>query len=284
MMKCNFMKAFIEFIHLDDDIKKGTEKIDWNKAHEIEFRNVSFCYPGTENYILEDINIKIKEGERLSIVGLNGAGKSTFVKLLCRLYDVTSCEILLDGKNIESYDYAEYKKLLSVVFQDFKLFSYSIDKNIKMGTEAQTCDMREIYRMSGIDSWVENLEKQGETLLYKHYDSTGIEPSGGQAQKIAIARAVYHDAPIIILDEPTAALDPVAEFEIYSKFNQLIQNKTAIYISHRLFSCKFCDKIALFDKKKIQEYGSHEELIKKDGLYAQMYKTQAKWYLEEVAQ
>lgn len=284
MMKCNFMKAFIEFIHLDDDIKKGTEKIDWNKAHEIVFRHVSFCYPGTENYILEDINIKIKEGERLSIVGLNGAGKSTFVKLLCRLYDVTSGEILLDGKNIENYDYAEYKKLLSVVFQDYKLFSYSIDKNIKMGNEAQTCDMHEIYRVSGIDSWVENLEKQGETLLYKNYDSTGIEPSGGQAQKIAIARAVYHDAPIIILDEPTAALDPVAEFEIYSKFNQLIQNKTAIYISHRLSSCKFCDKIAVFDKKKIQEYGSHEELIKKDGLYAQMYKTQAKWYLEEVAQ
>lgn len=138
--------------------------------------------------------------------------------------------------------------------------------------------------MSGIDSWVENLEQKGETLLYKHYDSTGIEPSGGQAQKIAIARALYHDAPIIILDEPTAALDPMAEFEIYSRFNQLIQNKTAIYISHRLSSCKFCDKIAVFDKKKIQEYGSHEELIGLGGLYAQMYRTQAKWYLEEVVE
>ena len=280
LVKCYFMGAYAGFLMIDDDVKTGTEKVDFSKRHEIEFKNVSFCYPGSEEYVLKDINIKIRDGEKLSIVGMNGAGKSTFVKLICRLYDVTDGEILMDGKNIQDYDYEEYKKLLAVVFQDFKLFSYSIDKNIQIGTE-RSGDLNESYRLSGIDTWVNSLEKKGDTKLYKNYDSSGVEPSGGQAQKIAIARAVYHDSPVIILDEPTAALDPVAEYEVYNHFNSLINNKTAIYISHRLSSCKFCDKIAVFDNKSIIEYGSHDELINNKGLYSKMYKTQAKWYTEE---
>ncbi|MBO4863986.1 MAG: ABC transporter ATP-binding protein [Eubacterium sp.] len=281
LVKCFFMGAYTEFLTIDDDVKTGEKKVDIQKNHEIEFRNVSFKYPGSQEYVLEGINIKIKDGEKLSIVGMNGAGKSTFVKLICRLYDVTDGEILLDGINIQDYDYEEYKKLLSVVFQDFKLFSYTIDKNIKIGTSENGGNIDEAYHLSGIDDWVSLLEKKGETNLYKNYDSNGVEPSGGQAQKIAIARAVYHNSPVIILDEPTAALDPVAEYEVYNHFNGLIKNKTAIYISHRLSSCKFCDKIAVFDNKSIVEYGNHDELINSGGLYSKMYKTQAKWYTEE---
>lgn len=280
IMKCNFMNSLIEFLNLDNDEKMGEEHITGDEFDEISFKNVSFKYPGTKNYILQDINLTIHKGERLSVVGLNGAGKSTLVKLICRLYDVMEGEICINGRNINEYSYEEYIKILSVVFQDFKLFSYTLNENVRIGRENECLKMQQIYETSGIADWVKNLKKKDATLLYKDYDSKGVEPSGGIAQKIAIARALYHNAPVVILDEPTAALDPVAEYEIYNRFHELVNNKTAIYISHRLSSCKFCDKIIVIGDKRIQEEGTHEELMEKNGLYAKMFSTQAKWYVE----
>lgn len=280
IMKCNFMNSLIEFLNLDNDEKMGEEHITGDEFDEISFKNVSFKYPGTKNYILQDINLTIHKGERLSVVGLNGAGKSTLVKLICRLYDVTEGEICINGRNINEYSYEEYIKILSVVFQDFKLFSYTLNENVRIGRENECLKMQQIYETSGIADWVKGLKKKDATLLYKDYDSKGVEPSGGMAQKIAIARALYHNAPVVILDEPTAALDPVAEYEIYNRFHELVNNKTAIYISHRLSSCKFCDRIVVIGDKRIQEEGTHEELMEKNGLYAKMFSTQAKWYVE----
>lgn len=280
IMKCNFMNSLIEFLNLDNDEKMGEEHIKGDEFDEISFKNVSFKYPGTKNYILQDINLTIHKGERLSVVGLNGAGKSTLVKLICRLYDVTEGEICINERNINEYSYEEYIKILSVVFQDFKLFSYTLNENVRIGREKECLKMQQIYETSGIADWVKSLKKKDATLLYKDYDSKGVEPSGGMAQKIAIARALYHNAPVVILDEPTSALDPVAEYEIYNRFHELVNNKTAIYISHRLSSCKFCDRIVVIGDKRIQEEGTHEELMEKNGLYAKMFRTQAKWYVE----
>jgi len=280
-MKCNFMSAFISYMKLDDDKSKGREKIRAAEFDGIVFENVSFKYPGSDQYILKDINLKINKGERISIVGLNGAGKTTLVKLICRLYEVTEGAIKICGRNINDYSYEEYVQILAVVFQDFKLFGYTLDENIQIGKEEKAdSSLDGVYEVSGISEWVNTMSEKGNTILSKDFDENGVEPSGGQAQKVAIARAVYRDAPVVILDEPTAALDPVAEYEIYNRFNDLISNKTAIYISHRLSSCKFCDKIIVMGERTIKEMGTHEELLRKNGIYAEMFKTQARWYVE----
>lgn len=292
VMKCNFMDSFIRFMNLDDGEKTGDRSINREGFDEICFDGVSFKYPGSDQYILQDINFTIHKGERISIVGLNGAGKSTLVKLICRLYDVTEGEIRIGGRNIKEYRYEDYIRILAVVFQDFKLFGYTLDENIRIGAEKEiktgvvnendaSQELKSIYETSGIAQWVNELSQKGNTLLGKEFDEAGVEPSGGQAQKIAIARALYCNAPVVILDEPTAALDPVAEYEIYNRFHQLIHNRTAIYISHRLSSCKFCDKIIVLADKTIREVGSHEELMERNGSYAEMFRTQAKWYVEE---
>ena len=247
--------------------------------HVIEFKNVSFKYPRSENYVLRNVSIKIQSGEHLSIVGLNGAGKTTFIKLLCRMYDVTEGEILIDGVNIKEYSDEEYRKLFAVVFQDFKLFAFSLKENIVLGGEYDEDRFTESLKMSGLYEDAMKLEQGADTMIFKSYDEHGTELSGGQQQKTAICRALYKDAPIVILDEPTAALDPMAEYEIYRKFNDLVGGKTAIYISHRLSSCKFCDKIAVFSDDTIKEYGTHDELANiENGIYARMYSVQAKYY------
>lgn len=279
IMKSNFMKAFIEYMELEDGAYTGDQGPDMDMFEGIVFENVSFKYPGTDEYILKDINLTIHKGERISIVGLNGAGKSTLVKLICRLYDVTEGSISLCGRDIREYSFEEYIKQLSVVFQDFKLFGYSIDENIRMGDPGTGGkSIEKAIDISGLRECVNGLKDNGDTLVGKDYDEHGVELSGGQAQKLAIARAVYRDAPLVILDEPTAALDPVAEYEIYKSFNELIGDKTAVYISHRLSSCRFCDRIIVIDGKTVSEAGSHDELMKKQGKYAEMFNAQAQWY------
>lgn len=259
------------------DLTDNGEKVDSN-ACEIEFKNVSFKYPNTEKYILKNISVKIKAGEHLSIVGQNGAGKTTFIKLLCNLYDNYEGQILINGKDAQEYDFVEYMKMLSVVFQDFRLFAFTIKENVTVFND-KDIDLKETYKVAGIDTWIDSLDNKDETYIYKMFVENGIEPSGGESQKMAIARALYKNAPIVVLDEPTAALDPISEYEVYMNFDKLVENKTAVYISHRLSSCRFCDRIIVFNDGELIEEGTHDELYNlENGFYANMYKTQAKQY------
>ncbi|WP_370806213.1 ABC transporter ATP-binding protein [Eubacterium ventriosum] len=278
------LKYYIDFVEdiygsserLMDLRDSGDEVTD--QACEIEFKNVSFKYPNTDKYILKNTSVKIKAGERLAIVGQNGAGKTTFIKLLCHLYDNYEGEILINGKEAREYNFVEYVKRLSVVFQDFRLFAFTVKENVTV-FEDKNIDMEEIYKIAGIDQWIESLNEKDQTYIYKMFMENGIEPSGGESQKLAIARALYKNAPIVVLDEPTAALDPISEYEVYKNFDKLVHGKTAIYISHRLSSCRFCDRIIVFHNGSIEEEGSHEELMKNtNGLYYHMYSTQAKHY------
>ena len=279
--KLKFMGEYVKYIDMEDATQTGTIAVNQGKQPTIEFRHVSFKYPSANEYVLKDVNIVIPAGQHLSVVGLNGAGKTTFIKLLCRLYDVNEGEILLNGINIKDYSYDAYMRELAVVFQDFKLFALTMRENIELGDSKKTSktDLTKVCELSGLTELIDSLPKGIDTQIYKYFDKEGIEPSGGELQKMAIARALYKDAPIVILDEPTAALDPVAEYEVYSHFNELVGGKTAIYISHRLSSCKFSDKIAVFSDKTIKEYGTHEELVgKQGGIYATMFATQAQYY------
>lgn len=282
--RCRYFSQYLDFMDYPNAKIPGTEKVKQGN-HEIEFRHVSFKYPRSEEYVLKDVNIKILNGEHLSVVGLNGAGKTTFIKLLCRLYDVTEGQILVDGIDIKEYSEEEYKKLFAVLFQDFKLFAFPYRENITLEKseyplgDLQKQEIERILEKTGMKEDVDKMIKGLETPVFKSYERNGTELSGGQQQKTAIARALYRDAPIVILDEPTAALDPIAEFEIYRKFNELVGGKTAVYISHRLSSCRFCDHIAVFSDHTIKEYGTHDELVRKtDGLYARMFNEQAKYY------
>lgn len=279
--KCRYLELYLKFEGLETTSKSGGFKIEKTKDYTIEFINVYFKYPSSNDYTLKNINIKISNGEKLSVVGLNGAGKTTFIKLLCRLYKVTKGEILLNGVNINEYDYDEYMNILSVVFQDFKLFAFTVKENIGLMNSDNIEDkvIEEAITKAGMKNDLGKLKKGIYTNIYKVFDKEGIEFSGGQSQKLAIARALYKNAPIVILDEPTAALDPFAEFEIYSKFNELVGYKTAIYISHRLSSCRFCDYIAVFKGGEIVEYGNHENLLQNHGLYEEMYMAQAQYYV-----
>ena len=277
LKRCNYAYEYVLFMEYPEALPKGKEMID-NKDYKIEFRNVSFAYPGTDKKVLDGVNITIEPGEHLSIVGLNGAGKTTFIKLLCRLYDPTEGEILLDGRNIKEYDYKEYMAQFAPVFQDFKLFGFKISENITI-KENDGKDLKDLVKLTNLEEFVEKLEKGLDTRIFKIFEEDGVEPSGGEQQKIAIARALYKNAPVVILDEPTAALDPMAEYEIYRQFHTLVGDKTAFYISHRLSSCRFCDRIAVFSEGKIEEYGNHNELVNKpNGIYAKMFEAQAQYY------
>ncbi|MBQ8316665.1 MAG: ABC transporter ATP-binding protein [Lachnospiraceae bacterium] len=280
--RCVYAHQFIKLLEYPVALEKGDKKVTGEK-HVIEFSHVSFKYPRSEQYVLKDINLKITSGEHLSVVGLNGAGKTTFIKLLCRLYDVTEGEILIDGINIKEYSEEEYRKLFAVVFQDFQLFAFSLKDNIALGDTVREDEVNRVLELSGFYEDAQKLPQGLDTMLYKSFDEKGTELSGGQQQKTAIARALYKNAPIVILDEPTAALDPVAEYDIYRRFDTLVGGKTAIYISHRLSSCKFCDRIAVFAENTIKEYGTHEELVdKKNGIYAELFAAQAQYYVEAV--
>lgn len=280
---CKLLEPYMEFEQIKSKNRKGSKKTQDIEKFNIKFKSVSFKYPRSKEYTLKNMSIVIKDREKLSVVGLNGAGKTTFIKLLTRLYEPTEGEILLNGVNINEYDYDEYMKLLAVVFQDFKLMAFSIKENVafKDYETSKDEDIEETFKEAGLEKDILNLPKGINTHVYKIFEEEGIEFSGGQAQKLAISRAIYKDSPIVVLDEPTAALDPIAEFEVYSKFKELVGEKTAIYISHRLSSCKLCDRIAVFHNGEIIQYGTHEELIKEKGSqYESMYMAQAQYYVK----
>ncbi len=272
----------LELLELSDEMYKGSLPMEKRSDNEyrIEFRNVSFKYPGSEEYALKHFSLELRVGERLAIVGRNGSGKTTMIKLLCRLYDPDEGEILVNGVDIKKFRHDEYAKLFSVVFQDYVLFSLMLAENIAADKDYDGDKVRRCLTDAGFG---ERLAKLGEkgigNYLYKDYTDDGIEISGGEAQKLAIARAIYKEAPFVLLDEPTAALDPIAEAEIYHNFDKIAGNKTAVYISHRLSSCRFCDKIAVFDHGELVQTGSHEELLAEEGgIYASLWNAQAKYY------
>ena len=279
---CTHLQNLFAYLDLPNNMYQGSltiEKRDDNEYY-VEFRDVSFQYPDTDRYVLKHVNLKFKIGEKLAVVGMNGSGKTTFIKLMCRLYDPTEGEILLNGVNIQKYDYDEYMSIFSVVFQDFRLFSFSLGQNISASATYDSEKVTECLKKAGFDKRLESLPNDLETFLYKDFDTDGVEISGGEAQKLALARALYKDAPFIILDEPTAALDPLSEYEVYSKFNEIAGDKTAIYISHRLSSCRFCDKIAVFHAGEIIQTGTHDELLAdNEGKYYQLWNAQAQYYV-----
>lgn len=269
---------YFEIVNANDNMTYGEKEFDLLNKFEIEFKNVSFKYPNTESYALQNINLKINNGEHLAVVGRNGSGKTTFIKLMCRLYDVTDGEILINSINIKEYSKESIIKLYSVVFQDFKIFSTTLAQNISANEEYDKERLYDTLDKANIKDRVLAMENKESTYLYKDLDKSGVEISGGEAQKLALARALYKDSPVVILDEPTAALDPVAENEIYNRFNSFVDNKTAIYISHRLSSCVFCNRIAVFNKSQLVETGTHQELLNANGKYSELWNAQAKYY------
>lgn len=278
-----YLEKTFEFLDIPNAMYQGsltTEKRS-DRRYEVEFRDVSFRYPGSELWSLRHVNLKFKVGRRLAVVGENGSGKTTFIKLLCRLYDPQEGQILLNGIDIHKYKYDDYRNIFSVVFQDFQLICQPLGNNVAGSMKYDRERAKKALVDAGFGDRLASMKKGLDTMLYKNLSEDGVEVSGGEAQKIAIARALYKDAPFIILDEPTAALDPIAEAEIYEKFDKIAGDKTAVYISHRLSSCKFCDEIAVFQDGAVIQQGTHDELIADTkGKYYELWNAQAQYYTE----
>ncbi|MEE0799924.1 MAG: ABC transporter ATP-binding protein [Gemmiger sp.] len=278
-----FLEQTFTFLDLPNPMYQGsltTEKRS-DRNYQVEFRDVSFRYPGTDRWAVRHLNIRFRIGRRLAVVGPNGSGKTTFIKLLCRLYDPTEGEILLNGIDIRKYRYEEYLALFSVVFQDFRLLALPLGENVAGAAAYDRDRAARCLADAGFGDRLDGLDRGLDTILYRDLDKTGVEISGGEAQKIAIARALYKDAPFLVLDEPTAALDPIAEAEIYTRFDAIAGDKTAVYISHRLSSCKFCDTIVVFEDGAIVQTGTHADLLADTaGLYRRLWQAQAQYYTE----
>ncbi len=284
-LMCNntpFLELTFDYLDIPNNMYQGSLTVEKrrDRKYQVEFRNVSFKYPGSDNYALRNVNMKFEIGKRLAVVGMNGSGKTTFIKLLCRLYDPTEGEILLNGIDIRKYNYREYMDIFSVVFQDFKLLSLKLGENVAGKIDYDRERVLDCLEKAGFSDRLSKMEDGTETYLYRD-NRDGVDVSGGEAQKIAIARALYKDAPFIILDEPTAALDPIAEADIYGKFDEIAGDKTAIYISHRLSSCKFCDDIAVFHEGAVIQQGTHASLVADtNGKYYELWNAQAQYYTE----
>ena len=284
---CRHLESLYAFLDLPNRKYQGTLPVekrafcqDGDMEYEIELRNVSFRYPGSEAWALRGVSARLCAGDKVAIVGPNGSGKTTLIKLLCRLYDPDEGEILLNGIDIRKYDYEEYLRLFAVVFQDFRLLAFPLGENVAASQDVDAQRARECLARAGLGGRLAAMPDGLETPLYK--EAGGVEVSGGEAQKIALARAVYRHAPFIVLDEPTAALDPVAEFEVYSRFDEIVGERTAVYISHRLASCRFCRAIWVFDGGRLVQQGAHEALLgEEEGLYARLWRAQAQYYRRE---
>ena len=275
-----FLQPYNEFMALKEETQDTSGIPFEGEVETLEFRNVTFTYPKAEKPVLSNVSFSVHKGEKISIVGLNGAGKSTLVKLICRMYQADSGEILVNGRNIYDYDYLSYMNVISAVFQDYKLFNFSIEENISCReTGADENRVNYLVEQVGMKEKIDELPEGIASRFGKEYDEEGVELSGGQGQKIAIARALYKKASMVILDEPASALDPIAEAEIYEKFNSLVEDKTAIYISHRMSSSVFCDKILIIDGGTVSDFDTHENLMKKtDSLYYKLFHSQAENY------
>ncbi|WP_455526377.1 ABC transporter ATP-binding protein [Huintestinicola sp.] len=271
------------FMDIPGDSGKDTIPVPKADKYVFTFENVSFKYKGQEKYALKNLNITVAAGEKLAVVGLNGAGKSTFIKLLLRLYDVTEGRILMNGTDIRRFNRAEYYRLFSPAFQDVTVFAFPMAENVSMSPPDETDKNKaeKCVREAGLGDKMDKLEKGIDTELLKVLYDDGVDLSGGEKQKLALARALYKGSDIIVLDEPTAALDALAEYRLYKSFNGLVGNRTAVYISHRLSSTRFCDRVAMFKDGEMTETGTHEELMAKNGDYAEMFRVQAQYYVED---
>lgn len=279
------LREFLEFNEIFNFEDGEAIWPDKNKKYSIELKNVSFRYAGATEDTLHSINLKLKAGEKLAVVGLNGAGKTTLIKLICGFYDPTEGEVLLNGRNIKEFNRRDYYRHFSAVFQEFSLLAASIAENVAQTD--QNMDMEKVkncIEKAGLKNKLESLSKGYETHLGKEVYEDAVELSGGEMQRLMLARALYKESPIIILDEPTAALDPLAESDIYNRYNELTKGSTSIYISHRLASTRFCDRIILMEKGGIAEEGTHDELILSGGRYAYLYELQSKYYREKVGE
>lgn len=276
-----YFDAMDEYLHISNRMQASGSVLLKESPQIIEFRHVSYRYPGQEKYALRDISITIQAGEKLAIVGENGAGKTTFIKLLCRLYEPTEGEILLNGRNIMDYDQASYNAVLSAVFQDHRIFSLSLRDNVTLGREVSDEEIYAVLHKVGLSDFLRAHDNRLDTPLMRDFYEDGVIPSGGESQKITLARAILRNAPIVVLDEPAAALDPRSEHELYLRFNELTQSKMAVYISHRLSSTKFCDCIAVFQNGRIVEVGPHTVLYAQNGPYRELFDFQAQYYLSE---
>lgn len=279
-----YLESYNELMAVKNEKYDGTLPVEkrLDNEYELEFRNVSFHYPNNDTPVLRNVSFQLKMGQKLALVGPNGAGKTTFIKLLCRLYDPTEGEILLNGIDIRKYDYEEYIRLFSIVFQDYKIFSFSVAENVAAGYAFDREKVIKSLQDAGIYERVQCMKNGIDSKLLKDQqdgDEEGIEISGGEKQKVALARALYRDAPMVILDEPTSALDPIAEQDIYTRFNDMVADKTAVFISHRMSSCRFCDEIAVFDEGQIVQTGTHAELVAEEGIYRRMWEAQAQYYV-----
>lgn len=278
-LNSDYLQNYFLYLSYGDTMVYGTNKLDLAKPVSLEFSHVSFTYPNQKEKALDDVSLTIHPGEKLAIVGVNGAGKTTLMKLVCRLYEPQEGEIKVNGLPLVSYDKDSCEKLYAIVFQDFKLFSFSIKDNVAATANGDEPKVIEALKKADIYNRVLAFPEGINTILYNKNDENGIEISGGEAQKIAIARALYKNSPLVILDEPTSALDPKSEAEIYENFGTLVQGKTAVFISHRMSSTQFCDNIAVINQGHLAEYGNHKTLLAlKDGLYKKMWDAQAQYY------
>lgn len=283
MNELMYVKDLYKFLDEDlsgeSDVNNTGFEVDCSVPMDIEFDNISFKYPGTDKYIYKNFSLKIPAGQKLAIVGVNGAGKTTLVKLLTGLFRVDEGRILINGKNINEYDKHSLYKMFAIVFQDINLMAFTVSQYIACSLDnidRQKVDA--VLKQVGLYDKINSLEKGKDTMMLKIIDENGLMLSGGEAQKLAIARALYKGGSCVIMDEPTSALDALAEAEIYSEFDELTKGKTAIYVSHRLASTKFCDKIALIDDNGLREYGNHDQLMAEGGIYYEMFTTQGKYY------
>ncbi len=258
--------------------REGGRPLPQADEWELTLQNVSFRYPGAKQDTIRQMNLVLRSGEKTALVGLNGAGKSTLVKLLCGLYDPTEGQILLNGIPITEFDREEYYTLFSAVFQESDVRAYSVARNVSMDKEPDMEKVERCLKLSGLWEKVESFPRGMETKLMKYIWHDGVDLSGGEAQKLMLARALYKDAPIILLDEPTAALDPIAEAELYEKYGDLTAGKTSLYISHRLSSTRFCNRVLFLENGNIEEEGTHEKLLSRHGKYYELYELQSAYY------